>query len=134
MNRKQIFISHADEDVTLKNFIFAQEKNHHSPYDFVEISAEDPDDPKWQTQCRSLIKECDGVLVLVTKNTKVADSELWEVACAKQEGIPCRGIWGHTDNKPEVLPENLEDVEIDNWTWENIQEWIDSLEVGMKMA
>ncbi|MDU0331893.1 hypothetical protein RW092_17035 [Paenibacillus sp. 3LSP] len=124
---KRIFTSFAIEDKILRDFLVGQAKNEKSPFEFVDMSVKEPWDSSWKTKCRTKIKGCDGVLIIVTKNTKKADGQLWEIKCAKEEGIPCRGIWGSQDNRPTTLPTELEDVRIVNWTWSNIKNWIDSL-------
>lgn len=67
------------------------------------------------------------MLIIVTKNTKNAAGQLWEVKCAGEEGISRRGIWGYFDDRPATLPNELDNVRIVNWTWTNISNWLDSL-------
>ena len=62
------------------------------------------------------------MIVIVTKNTKNADGQLWEVACAKEEGVPCRGIQGYTDDNS-----SLDGISVVKWTWDNISNWLDKL-------
>jgi len=124
---KRIFISFAIEDKTLLDFLVGQAKNKKSPFEFVDMSVKKPWDSAWKTNCRTKIKGCDGVLIIVTKNTKNADGQLWEVKCAKEEGIPRRGIWGNSDDKPKTLPKELEGVRIAYWTWDNIKNWLDTI-------
>ena len=85
------------------------------------MSVKKPWDSSWKTKCRTRIKGCDGVLIIVTKNTKKADGQLWEVKCAKEEFISCRGIWG------DSVKASLSGVSVVNWTWDNISNWLDSL-------
>jgi len=124
---KRIFISFAIEDVKLRDFLVGQARNAKSPFEFVDMSVKQPWDSAWKTKCRTKIKGCDGVLIIVTKNTKNADGQLWEVKCAKEENIPRRGIWGSQDNRPSSLPSELEGVRVVNWTWDNIANWLDVL-------
>jgi hypothetical protein len=124
---KRIFISFAIEDKVLRDFLVGQAKNENSPFEFVDMSVKKPWDSSWKTRCRTKIKGCDGVLIIVTKNTKKADGQLWEVNCAKDEGISRRGIWGSQENRPATLPAELKGVRVVSWTWNNIANWIDSL-------
>jgi len=124
---KRIFISFAVEDKTLRDFLVGQARNKQSPFEFVDMSVKKPWDSSWKTNCRTRIRGCDGVLIIVTKNTKKADGQLWEIKCAKDEGIPRRGIWGSQDNRPSTLPSEFEGVRVVNWTWDNISNWIKSL-------
>ncbi|MNW46675.1 hypothetical protein D3C74_239860 [compost metagenome] len=123
---KRVFTSFAIEDKTLRDFLVGQAKNENSPFEFVDMSVKQPWDSAWKTQCRTKIKGCDGVLVIVTKNTKNADGQLWEIKCAKEEGIPVMAIWGNQDH-PATLPSELSSVKVVNWTWNNISNWISTL-------
>ncbi|WP_417900463.1 hypothetical protein ABN702_09545 [Bacillus haimaensis] len=127
MAKKRIFISFAMEDKMLRDFLVGQAKNHNSPFEFVDMSVKKPWDSSWKTNCRTRIKGCDGVIIIVTKNSKNADGQLWEIKCAKEEGIPCRGIWGSQENRPATLPSELNGIRVVNWTWDNIANWINSL-------
>lgn len=127
MSKKRVFISFAMEDKSLRDFLVGQARNENSPFEFVDMSVKKPWDSAWKTNCRTRIKGCDGVLVIVTKNTKNADGQLWEVKCAKDEGIPRRGVWGYKEERPASLPTELEGVRIVNWTWDNIANWIKTL-------
>ena len=98
---KRIFISFAKEDSNLRDLLVGQARNNNSPFEFVDMSVKQAWDSAWKTNCRRKIKGCDGVIALITKNTKNADGELWEIKCAKEEGIPCLGIWGN-DNHYDV--------------------------------
>jgi len=126
-NKKRVFISFAIEDKNLRDLLVGQAKNEKSPFDFVDMSVKEPWDNKWKTRCRTKIKGCDGVLIIVTKNTKNADGQLWEVKCSKEEKIPRKGIWGNSDDKPKTLPDELTGVAVVNWTWTNIKNWLDTL-------
>ena len=123
----RIFISFAKEDSNLRDFLVGQAKNEKSPFEFVDMSVKEPWDDSWKTRCRTKIKGCDGMIIIVTSNTKTASGQLWEIKCAKDEYIPRRGIWGHSDDKPSNLPDELEGVRIVSWTWDNIKSFLDSL-------
>lgn len=127
MSKKRVFISFAIEDETLRNLLVGQARNDNSPFEFVDMSVKQPWDSEWKKKCRSKIKSCDGVLVIVTKNTKNATGQLWEVSCAKEEAVLRRGIWGSATDRPSSLPSDFEGVRVVNWTWENIKSWLDTL-------
>jgi hypothetical protein len=124
---KRIFISFAIEDANLRDLLVGQARNDNSPFEFVDMSVKQPWDSAWKTNCRTKIKGCAGMIVIVTKNTKKADGQLWEVKCAKEEGVPRRGIWGHTEDKTDTLPSELDGLQIVYWTWDNIKNFIDKL-------
>jgi len=124
---KRVFISFAIEDANLRDMLVGQAKNDKSPFEFVDMSVKEPWDDSWKTRCRTKIKGCDGMIIIVTKNTKNASGQLWEAKCAKEESVPRKGIWGHSDDKPASLPDELSSVSIVNWTWDNIKNFINSL-------
>jgi nucleoside 2-deoxyribosyltransferase len=101
-----------------------QAKHPDTPFEFVDMSVKEPWDEKWKTNCRSRIKGCDGVIVLVTKNTAKAAGAMWEIQCAKDEGKPVLGIYCTTDDRPSSSPGGIKVV---NWTWDNVKSFIDSL-------
>lgn len=119
---KRIFISFAIEDERLRDLLVGQARNEKSPFDFVDMSVKEPWDSAWKTKCRTKIKGCDGMIVIVTKNTKNADGQLWEVACAKEEKVPCKGIQGYSNDDS-----SLDGISVVKWTWNNISNWLDKL-------
>ena len=125
--KKRIFISFAVEDSNLRDFLVGQARNNNSPFEFVDMSVKTPWDSEWKTKCRTKIKSCDGLIAIVTRNTKNASGQLWEIKCAKEEYIPCRGIWGHNDDTNFGLPEELDNVTIVKWSWDNIKNWLDRI-------
>lgn len=124
---KRIFISFAIEDKNARDFLVGQARNEKSPFEFIDMSVKEPWSDSWKTRCRSKIKGCDGVIVLVSKNTKNASGQLWEVKCSREEGKIIRGIYTTSDNRPTTLPSELDGIRVVKWTWENIKNYIDSL-------
>lgn len=123
----RIFISFAAEEKTYRDLLVGQARNKKSPFEFVDMSVKQPWDSAWKTNCRTKIKGCDGMIALVSKNTGKATGQLWEVACAKEEGVPVRGVYVDADNKPATLPTEFSGVRVVYWAWDNIANFIDSL-------
>ena len=117
MSKKRIFISFAIEDKSLRDMLKGQARNEKAPFEFVDMSVKKPWDSAWKTNCRSRIKGCDGVIAIVTKNTKKAEGQLWEINCANEESIPVLPIWGTSDvnERPKKLPSELSGKRIYNW-------------------
>lgn len=124
MAGKRIFTSFAMEDKGLRDLLIGQRNNNHSDIDFTDMSVKEPWSSQWKTNCRVRVKGCDGMIVIVTPNSKDADGQLWEVKCALEEGIPVLGIWGHSADKRTILPADLKKITIKDWTWDNISNWI----------
>ncbi len=125
---KRVFVSFAIEDEKYKNMLVGQAKNENSPFEFIDMSVKEPWSSEWKTKCRSKIKGCDGMIALLSKNTNSATWQKWEINCAKEEKIPVRGVYATTDNRPSSLPSELDGVRVINWTWPNIESFIDSLQ------
>lgn len=123
----RLFISFAIEDERFRNLLVGQAKNKNSPFEFVDMSVKGPWDSAWKTKCRTKIKGCDGMIALVSKNTAKATGQLWEVACAKEENVPVRGMYIDSENKPASLPDEFSGVRVVSWGWDNIANFINSL-------
>lgn len=124
---KRIFISFAIEDANLRDLLAGQSKNDKCPFEFYDMSVKEPWDSEWKKKCRTKIKGCDGLIAIVTKNTKNASGQLWEISCAKEEKIPCKGIYGYSDDKPSSLPTGLQGISVSEWKWDTIKKWINTL-------
>jgi hypothetical protein len=128
MTRKnRIFTSFAIEDKASRDLLVGQARNEDSPFEFVDMSVKQPWDSSWKTNCRVKIKGCDGTIALISRNTARAEGQLWEIQCSKAEGIPVLGIYIQSNNRPTVLPTELNDIRVVNWTWANISNFINSL-------
>lgn len=125
---KRIFISFPIEDDNLRDLLVGQARLEDSPFEFVDMSVKEPWKTDWKEKCRTKIKGCDGVLAIITKNTKNASGQRWEIKCAKEEKVPCRGIWGHNDEKYDsYLPEEMDGILTVSWTWDNIKNWLERI-------
>ena len=125
--KKRVFISFAIEDVRLRDLLVGQARNDNSPFEFIDMSVKKPWDSEWKTNCKTKIKGCDGMIAIITKNTKKASGELWEIKCAKEEGIPHIGIWGYSDDHLSTIHEDIKPIRIINWTWSNISKWLEQI-------
>lgn len=124
---KRIFISFAIEDANLRDLLVGQSKNDKCPFEFYDMSVKEPWNSEWKKKCRTKIKGCDGLIAIVTKNTKNASGQLWEISCAKEEKISCKGIYGYSDDKPSSLPTELQGISVSEWKWDTIKKWINTL-------
>lgn len=125
MANKRIFIAFAVEDRRYRDFLAGQAKLKDSPFEFVDMSVKDPWDEKWKTNCRSRVKGCDGVIALISENTKHAEGELWEIQCADEEDVPTMLMWIN-DERP-ALPALIRGRRINVWSWNNLNSFIEDL-------
>lgn len=123
---KRIFTSFAIEDKTLRDFFTGQARNERVPYELVDMSVKEPWSSSWKTNCRTKIKGCNGVVVLISKHLKNAEGAIWEINCAKEEGIPILGIYMKGCNILDA-PNELNGIGKVNWTWSNISEFVNNL-------
>lgn len=126
MANKRIFVAFPAVDETIKTLFTGQAKNAKVPYEFIDMSVKEPYDEQWKTKCRTRIKGCDGVIVLITKNLKTSAGAIWEIKCAKEEGIPIIGVYLNGTVLMDT-PDELNGEKKVAWTWDNIKDFIESL-------
>ena len=122
---KRVFIAFAIEDRKYRDFLVGHTKHPKTPFDFVDMSAQEPWDEKWKTNCRARVKGCDGVIALISKDTAHADGALWEIKCADEEGVPIMLMWIN-DERPR-LPAALSGRRINVWSWDNLETFVGKL-------
>lgn len=124
---KRIFVSFAIEDGNLRDMLRGQMRNPRTPIEYVDMSVKKAWDSKWKTQCRTRVKGCDGMIAIITKNSRKADGQIWEIKCAYEEGVPVYLIYGSQNNRPTLVPSVISGKRIYNWTWDNIGNFISRL-------
>jgi len=123
-SKKKIFVSFAIEDKKYRDFLVAQAKNESSPFTFVDMSAKEPWTQNiWKQKCREKIQQCDGMIVLLSKNTWHASGARWEIKCAKEERVPVVGMHVKKNDKGAIPPE-LNGKKVIEWSWDNLDETI----------
>ena len=124
---KKIFISFSMKDKKYRNDLVNQSKKENSPFSFTDMSVKKPwAEDKWKTECRKRIKSCDAVIVLLSKNIWHSSGTRWEIKCAKKERIPIYGMHIKKKNRG-AIPKELEGSEIITWSWDNLENIIDSV-------
>lgn len=125
--KKKIFISFPMEDEGLRNLLVGQSKNERINFEFIDESVKEPWSSCWKTHCREKIKKCDGVIAIVTSNTKKAEGQLWEIKCSKEEKIPILGIYGYKNQKGWNIPLEYGYINIIDWDNSKIENWIERI-------
>ncbi len=125
--KKRVFTSFAMEDITLRHLLVGQARNRKTPFDFVDLSVKEPWDSQWKTNCRTKIKGCDGMIGLITRSTRKAEGQLWELRCAYEERIPVLLMYGYDDARPSRLPEPVDGRRIVKWSWDNLSAFLGKL-------
>ncbi len=121
LKRKKIFISFAIEDEAYRNHLIKQARDEKSPFDFVDMSVKQPwNENEWKKRCRTKIKRCDGVIVMLSNHTFHSSGVRWEIKCAEEEGVPIVGMHIRKNDQRAVPPE-LAGKKIITWTWKNLE-------------
>jgi hypothetical protein len=121
-DKKVVFIAFAIEDETQRDFLKGQTLHPRAPFEFIDMSVKEPYDTAWKDRVRTRIRRSDGVIALISKNSLRSSGQKWEIACAKEEKKPVRGIWAYSNDRT-----NLEGVATFVWSDKNITDFIDSL-------
>jgi len=120
--KKVIFIAFSMKDVKARDLLKGQSLNTNSPFEYIDMSVKEAYETEWQKKVRTRIKRSDGVIALISKNSKTSSGQKWELQCAKEEGKKIRGIWAYTDDRTDIVGVNTR-----VWTWDNIKDFINSL-------
>lgn len=119
--KKRIFISFSIKDEQYRDHLVEQAKKERTPFSFVDMSVKKPwKQEEWKKRCRTKIKTCDGMIVLLSKNTYHASGQRWEMKCAKEEGLPIIGMQIKKNDQGAIPPE-LRGQSITTWTWDNLE-------------
>ena len=119
---KVIFVAFAIEDERQRDLLKGQSLHTACPFEYVDMSVKEPYDTGWKERVRTRIRRSDGVIALVSRNSLTSSGQKWEIACAKEEGVPVRGIRAYAGDNTE-----LAGVYTVAWTWNNVASFIDSL-------
>ena len=121
---RRIFVSFAAEDARLRDLLKGQARNAASPFEYIDMSVKEPWSHAWKTNCRTKIKGCDGMIAIITKNSRNADGQIWEIKCAMEEGVPVVAIYGNDNHYGISVPAECGYVRIMEWKWSNIANWL----------
>jgi MTH538 TIR-like domain (DUF1863). len=119
---KTIFVSFAIEDERLRDFLKGQSLHTRSPFQYIDMSVKEAYEADWQNKVRTRIRRSDGLIALITKNSPASTGQKWEIACAKEEGVPILALWGYKEDYAR-----LAGVTPVAWTWQAIENFIDSI-------
>lgn len=124
-NKKRIFVGFAIEDKQYRDLLRGQARLGDSPIEYADFSVKEPWSSSWKTQCRQRIKSCDGMIALVSKNTKDAEGARWEIKCAIDEDVSILGV--HIFQDDDYIPSELNGKKVIRWTWPGIANWINKI-------
>lgn len=130
----RIFISFAEQDKAARDkLIEGAKQSGTARCVFTEMFGKDSRKSEWRENCRTEIRNCDGVIAFISRHTPEAGDACWAIRCAREEGIPIRGFWVHHDD-PCGKPIELGDTPIVYWSWDNISSFIHSLKLRSRSS
>jgi len=120
--KKTIFVAFAIEDIMQRTFLKGQSLHNKCPFEYIDYSVKEPYESEWKEKVRSRIRRCNGVIVLVSKNSLNSSGQKWEIKCAREENTPILAIWAYSYDRTLV-----DGLDIKTWTWNTISNFIDNL-------
>ena len=128
MKNNRVFISFAAEDSNLRDLLKGQARNESSPFEYVDMSIKEQlPQNEWKERCRTKIKGCDGLIVMLTPNSRNASGIIFELTCAIQERVPIVGLYSTSNKNSYYLYKPMENMRCIEWNWPNIANWLGSL-------
>ena len=122
----RVYVIHVPEDYLFFDRLVEQARTAKIPAEFDRMQAKQPWVPAWKTQCWNRIYKCDGVVVLLSKNTNAGGLK-WELECSQKFELPMLGV--HVDKaKSGTVPEELVQSTVIDWNWPEIARFIRSLD------
>jgi len=125
MASKTVFIAFAKEDESTRNLFTGQRVHPDTPFEFTDMSVKEPYSSQWKERVRTRVRRSDGVIALISSSTPAATGQLWEIACAVEEGKPLLGIW--IEDGYRTKPSQMGSAPCKVWTWDNVANFIDGL-------
>lgn len=122
---KVVFIAFAKEDEGTRNLFTGQRIHPDTPFEFTDMSVKEPYESEWKEKVQTRVRRSDGVIALISSSTPKATGELWEIECAVAEDKPLLGIW--IEDGYRTKPPEMGDAPCEEWSWENVANFIESL-------
>lgn len=124
----RVYVIHVPEDIPSYDKLAGECRGARLSAEFDRMQVKQPWVPAWKTQTWNRIYKCDGVIVLLSKNTN-AGGIAWELECAQKFDLPMLGI--HVDKtKAGNVPDELRNWTVIEWSWAEISKFIRSLDKG----
>lgn len=123
---KRVFISFAIEDKHFRDLLVGQSRNERTPFEFVDMSVQEPWETDWESKCRARINTCNGMIALVSANTARASGAHFEIKCALDSRMPLMPMYVD-DSRGFLLPPELSRKQISVWSWENLKNFVSRL-------
>jgi hypothetical protein len=121
-DKKVVFVAFAIEDESMRNLLKGQSLLTKCPFEYVDMSVKEAYKSGWKDAVRTRIRRSDGVIVLVSSNSRTSSGQEWEISCAREENKSILGVRAYADDTTTIS--GLRTVA---WSWDTIKNFIDSL-------
>lgn len=116
-------IDHNEDEKVL---FVGQAKNSKTPFSIQDWSAKSSmPQAQWEKIVKEKINKCNLAIVLVGKNMASATGVAKEIAMAKDQSVPCFGVYVGGANTTSNLPDGLSRAKTVAWDWGKIADAID---------
>jgi hypothetical protein len=117
----RVFIACAPQDLKYAEVITARARGDQLPVRFDGFGEGRVDEVGWQLECRRRIRSSRVVVVLVSPHSRESRRALWQVACAREHGIPVVGITVTFDDEAErARGAPVGEESLVGWKWRTI--------------
>ena len=122
----RVYVLVAPEDDFAYDKLVSEARASHVDARFDRIGSKTPWVPIWKGQCRARIRDCEGMIVLITKRTNGSLGSQWEFQCAMEADLPMLGV--HCDKFDKgTAPAELSGCPVVDWNWPEIGQFIRTL-------
>lgn len=90
---KKIYVCYTEQDKDDFDLFLAQSKKEKINYELVYTENKEPELEEWKAETVSKIKSCNGIVVLISPNLKIAADGFWEMKCAKEASKPIIAVF-----------------------------------------
>ena len=116
MGRVRVFTSSAAEDAWVRDLFVEQGQPPETPWEISDLSVHESFIERW-TEMRTRINGYDLAAQIIGFRIHSTEGALWEVECAKQEGVLAFRVWGDKDKRDRV-PSFLAANNVVEGTWD----------------
>ncbi len=125
MAPKTVYLACAADDGPYRELFRTQWSRAGAQARFLDPPADRTTPAVWKTDVRARIRRSDAVIALITAGTPASAEQQWQIRCARAEGKPLLGLWLESGHR--VKPAELGPARCENWSWETIGDFLDTL-------
>jgi len=93
MEKKRLFVCYASQEKADFDQFIKESVKEKITYDLVYTEDKDPQSDTWRAETSERIDSSDGVVVLISPKTKIAEDAFWEIKCSKDLKKPIIAVF-----------------------------------------